>query len=853
MRESGEMEGSKTPPHARSGPMFAHVCQCVEGRFGALRKDHAMDSRGRGALDEDPRGSRESRRRRARSPQGEGRTDGPRRQRGRRREAPGASKLRVESEVEKKEEKEEEGQERSFREQEESEGHKATGGPVRGHGFGSGPGGKETHHEEGQEDCQEEEPEEQFVQSDLDYFQGGQQRGRFGVGHLRAGSQSVDHLDEGSRGTQLGSSRAYAAGISPPVRSTMGPGSFKPSSSVYPILEDGIGRKGHSAVIQRAADLGLCGGPAPAGESCLSRGCGNTEDEEFRTDCKWRGLQSCTAPRTLSPGNSDDVFYNGDSGGFSSTTGRTQGEDGSRKPELGKKRRKGRLRLLGSKRKRKEGRFLQGQRQRQKRWEERRSKRGGQGEEVIGSLGADEAEISGRGKVSQMGPGQELLRGHLVSHVPPLLSADDENSKLLQVSTSDGTETEHAGGFTSKLATSTSRLLAGDMRLSGGEDFSHKEEMASSVRKELPEAEDCLGRPVSLRQLMQQGMKGLKLIDLMSVLINVFDETLMASNIKHSQIQRSGGVFPLPESHEGLQSCMPDLMVPSSTCVLAMCRALNSYYGIEPNEQTPATLAKKAAVRSLSRYADDISGWKEKFDGLDWGDLLATRSIDYKGDEVRVSRQFCWDNLVSALPDEVGKIPLEEVCDLGTLDYISHFEEYLLPSEAQVYTKPPRVMVEDQHWEQVCSGLVKKGICDILPVSDLHHVGGLPLLNGMFGVSKDEFANGWEVMRLIMNLVPVNKLCRNLGGDISTLPNWGGMNLFLLQDGEVVLMSSEDIRCFFYLFRVPRTWQRFMGFNRLVPGSLVRIQGVTHGVLLNSVSIAQHVHRRVARMALHSL
>lgn len=34
---------------------------------------------------------------------------------------------------------------------------------------------------------------------------------------------------------------------------------------------------------------------------------------------------------------------------------------------------------------------------------------------------------------------------------------------------------------------------------------------------------------------------------------------------------------------------------------------------------------------------------------------------------------------------------------------------------------------------------------------------GKLLLNGLFGVSKGEFDGSWEVMRLIINLVPVNQ------------------------------------------------------------------------------------------------
>ena len=67
-----------------------------------------------------------------------------------------------------------------------------------------------------------------------------------------------------------------------------------------------------------------------------------------------------------------------------------------------------------------------------------------------------------------------------------------------------------------------------------------------------------------------------------------------------------------------------------------------------------------------------------------------------------------------------------------------------------------------------------------------------------------------------MNLIPVNRLfCRNLGGDVATLPNWSGMHPFLLGPSEVMLMSSEDIRCFFYLFAVPVAWQRYLWLQQV--------------------------------------
>lgn len=278
-----------------------------------------------------------------------------------------------------------------------------------------------------------------------------------------------------------------------------------------------------------------------------------------------------------------------------------------------------------------------------------------------------------------------------------------------------------------------------------------------------------------LRSFLKEGLTGCGLGDLSQLLCHLFDVERGKCGFKHSKIKRSGGIFPLPETLAGLKSCGSDLRPNVAWLLLCINRSLNSFYGVEWSEAVEVTKAKQASVKSLAAYADEVSQWSEKFEGVRWESLMGTRTVDYNGDEVRVARFFRWENLEGALPEEVGKIRLEDVCELGTLDYILNFEKYLLPTEAQVYTRPPRVMVAEDSWEQVCSGLVAQGICDFMPIKDIFQVDGKPLLNGLFGVSKDEFKNGWEVYRLIMNLVPVNKLCRNLGGDISTLPTWAGM------------------------------------------------------------------------------
>ena len=169
--------------------------------------------------------------------------------------------------------------------------------------------------------------------------------------------------------------------------------------------------------------------------------------------------------------------------------------------------------------------------------------------------------------------------------------------------------------------------------------------------------------------------------------------------------------------------------------------------------------------------------------------------------------------------------------------------------------RAPKVMVADRHWGEVCSGLVASRVCTLLRKDEVFSVNGDLLLNGMFGVSKEEVADGHEVFRLIMNLIPLNTISQRLSGDVGTLPSWSGMNPFFLQPSENLLVTSEDVRCFFYTMAVPECWFKYLAFNKLVPSTVVPdyLKGeevylaakVLPMGFLNSVSIAQHVHRNL--------
>ena len=73
----------------------------------------------------------------------------------------------------------------------------------------------------------------------------------------------------------------------------------------------------------------------------------------------------------------------------------------------------------------------------------------------------------------------------------------------------------------------------------------------------------------------------------------------------------------------------------------------------------------------------------------------------------------------------------------------------------------------------------------------------------------------------------------------------------------------RPLRCFFYLFRVPEAWCRFLGFGREIPRSMVPQGGEGKkwylcGTVLpmgyfNSVGVAQHIHRAGILKAMASI
>jgi hypothetical protein len=194
----------------------------------------------------------------------------------------------------------------------------------------------------------------------------------------------------------------------------------------------------------------------------------------------------------------------------------------------------------------------------------------------------------------------------------------------------------------------------------------------------------------------------------------------------------------------------------------------------------------------------------------------------------------------------IGCVDLLDVSTGGIKEYLTDFDISLKPND--LWPKVPsvaKVHCSDDDWYILGQELVEHGLCGLVDGSEVFSWSNKKLLSGMFGVSKHEFdEKGVEIMRLIMNLIPLNQICHHAEGDLSTLPMLGQVTSLHILLHERVFWSSEDLRCMFYLFRVPQPWSQLMCFNKLL-GSKYLCSKVLGMGWCSSVAIAQHVHRQM--------
>ena len=79
----------------------------------------------------------------------------------------------------------------------------------------------------------------------------------------------------------------------------------------------------------------------------------------------------------------------------------------------------------------------------------------------------------------------------------------------------------------------------------------------------------------------------------------------------------------------------------------------------------------------------------------------------------------------------------------------------------------------------------------------------------MFGVEKPQkfTEDGQPLLRVILNLRPINRALRIIQGDIKELPMATSWTQLCLEESETIHVSQADMSSAFYLVKLPRAWR----------------------------------------------
>jgi len=295
-------------------------------------------------------------------------------------------------------------------------------------------------------------------------------------------------------------------------------------------------------------------------------------------------------------------------------------------------------------------------------------------------------------------------------------------------------------------------------------------------------------------------------------------------------------------------------------------------YGKEKFDERMFTRAigasQVASTERLHVLADTFIGKDEaKTPNRDWGQLLSESRLSYEGEVVAKAQELTVEQVLPALPPVGigGSVDALELCDDALRPLLEDPNLSVRPrSEWPAKLTKARMRIKPAEWQKLGPILVERGICTTLSEAELIEHNGDKLLNGVFGVGKkkwitsEETGEAVEVLRLIVNMVPSNELQVPITADTGTLPHFGQWRGLELLPDEILIWSSEDINCAFYVFKVPRAWQAWFALGWPISGRLLgedtdELRYLALGVIpmgwLSAVGICQKLLRTLAMRA----
>ena len=340
-------------------------------------------------------------------------------------------------------------------------------------------------------------------------------------------------------------------------------------------------------------------------------------------------------------------------------------------------------------------------------------------------------------------------------------------------------------------------------------------------------------------------------------------------------VSARGAIFPLPS---GALSTCEDALKGASLAQVVTPPFVERWQhqawqfcvlvGLNAIEGKLQPLAKGRATKLQARAAAASSAAVQRFlklGGRSTGSPDAIRAelkgirISYTGEEMGTCHKLTRDQVVPALPpgSHGASVDVMTLLSPGTQRLLQYPENLIVKDVGQ--DLPPlqaRVHCSQDELLPLCLELVQRQICTWIPLDTVFQFRQQPVLSGLFGVEKSaKLEDGRSVLRLIMNLVPINSVMEAIAGCVRHLPSitsWLGISTDA--DDRLGLFQS-DLSSAFYLFRLPPQWTRFLAFNVKMPGTDLGLDDTRTHVLacrvipmgwISSVALMQEVAEQVA-------
>lgn len=241
---------------------------------------------------------------------------------------------------------------------------------------------------------------------------------------------------------------------------------------------------------------------------------------------------------------------------------------------------------------------------------------------------------------------------------------------------------------------------------------------------------------------------------------------------------------------------------------------------------------------------------------VDWSKEVERVRVSYTGEVVEKARPLTLRQILPGLPSaQHGAIvPLLDVVSGEVKEKLLNPRK-LVKDQMEEELPVPRVLAAPGEWPKIARALYERGL--VRPVTRGPVCHGVKVLNGAFGVVKEgkKTEEGEEVLRVIMDLRATNAIMEVIEGDIKTLSGCAAFQHIVIDDGEVLALSGDDLTAAFYLFGLPQEWSEMMVFRERVKMSDLGLEGdkmVHLGAAAlpmgwaSAVGVMQHVHRELA-------